>query len=127
MAINRLYSKQMKIDDMKEEKLLTKKQREELQSLIDEITKEAKKVYGTTDIAHTGVRYLFENGGDICLGGKVVGIEHPHHHDFLDIRLSPEETRDFFQKNNWNKVVDFQTPNPPHSQLISVQCLQNLA
>jgi|TARA_B100000424_G_scaffold219022_1_gene177444 hypothetical protein len=44
MAINRLYSKQMKIDDMKEEKLLTKKQREELQSLIDEITNDAKNL-----------------------------------------------------------------------------------
>ena len=75
---------------------------------------EAKKVYGTTDITHTGVRYLFENGGDICLGGKVVGVEHPHHHDFLDIRLGPAETRDFFQNNNWNKVVAFQTRNPMH-------------
>ncbi len=77
-------------------------------------TLEAKKVYGTTDITHTGVRYLFENGGDICLGGKVIGVEHPHHHDFLDIRLGPAETRDFFQNNNWNKVVAFQTRNPMH-------------
>ena len=75
---------------------------------------EAKKVYGTTDIFHVGVRYLYENGGDVCLGGKIVGVEHPHHHDFLDIRLSPEKTRDSFQKNNWNKVVAFQTRNPMH-------------
>ena len=75
---------------------------------------EAKKVYGTTDITHSGVRYLFENGGDFCLGGKVVGVEKPHHHDFLDIRLSPVETREYFENNNWNKVVAFQTRNPMH-------------
>ena len=79
-----------------------------------DIKLEAKKVYGTTDKSHVGVRYLYENGGDVCLGGKIVGVEHPHYHDFLDIRLNPEETRDFFQKNNWNKVVAFQTRNPMH-------------
>ena len=42
MAINRLYSKQLKIDDMSDDKLLTEKQRQELQSLIDEITEDAK-------------------------------------------------------------------------------------
>jgi len=75
---------------------------------------EAKKVYGTTDIAHTGVRYLFENGGDICLGGKVVGVEKPHHHDFLSDRLTPIETRKYFKDNEWDKIVAFQTRNPMH-------------
>jgi len=75
---------------------------------------EAKKVYGTTDKTHVGVRYLFENGGDVCLGGKVVGIEHPHHHDFLDIRLGPVETREYFENNGWDKIVAFQTRNPMH-------------
>ena len=75
---------------------------------------EAKKIYGTTDIAHTGVRYIFENGGDCCLGGKLIGIEKPHHHDFLDIRLDPLQTREYFKNNNWNKIVAFQTRNPMH-------------
>ena len=75
---------------------------------------EAEKVYGTTDITHTGVRYIFENGGDVCLGGKVVGIERPHHHDFLDIRLDPIETREYFKNNRWDKIVAFQTRNPMH-------------
>ena len=75
---------------------------------------EAKKVYGTTDITHTGVRYLFEDGGDICLGGKVIGVEKPHHHDFLDIRFDPTQTRQYFKDNNWNKIVAFQTRNPMH-------------
>jgi len=75
---------------------------------------EAQKVYGTTDITHTGVRYIFENGGDVCLGGEVIGVERPHHHDFLDIRLDPIETREYFKNNGWNKIVAFQTRNPMH-------------
>ena len=75
---------------------------------------EAQKVYGTTDITHTGVRYIFENGGDVCLGGKVIGIDRPHHHDFLDIRLDPIETREYFKINGWDKIVAFQTRNPMH-------------
>ena len=75
---------------------------------------EAIKVYGTDDKTHVGVRYLFENTGDICLGGKVTGVEQPHHHDFLDIRLGPQETRKYFKDNKWSKIVAFQTRNPMH-------------
>ena len=57
---------------------------------------------------------MFENTGDICLGGKVTGVEQPHHHDFLDIRLGPAETRQYFEDNNWSKIVAFQTRNPMH-------------
>ena len=75
---------------------------------------EATKVYGTDDKTHVGVRFLFENTGDICLGGKVTGVEQPHHHDFLDIRLGPAETRQYFEDKNWSKIVAFQTRNPMH-------------
>tara|TARA_Y100001970_G_scaffold30286_1_gene37577 strand:+ start:1046 stop:2764 length:1719 start_codon:yes stop_codon:yes gene_type:complete len=75
---------------------------------------EARKVYGTDDKTHVGVRFLFENTGEICLGGKVTGIEQPHYHDFLDIRLGPAETRQYFKDKNWSKIVAFQTRNPMH-------------
>ncbi len=75
---------------------------------------EAKKVYGTTDKAHVGVRHLIENTNDFCVGGSIIGIEQPHHHDFLDIRLNPKEVRQYFKDNNWHKVVAFQTRNPMH-------------
>ena len=89
MAINRLYSKQMKIDDMKEEKLLTKKQREELQSLIDEITKEAKKVY---DDYQT-------NESDIS--GSVV---HVHENSpYLDTEPGGDEP--LYSGSRWTKVL----------------------
>tara|TARA_R100001443_G_C3218425_1_gene145302 strand:- start:82 stop:360 length:279 start_codon:yes stop_codon:yes gene_type:complete len=89
MAINRLYSKQMKIDDMKEEKLLTKKQREELQSLIDEITREAKKVY---DDYQT-------NESDIS--GSVV---HVHENSpYLDTEPGGDEP--LYSGSRWTKVL----------------------
>ena len=89
MAINRLYSKQMKIDDIKEEKLLTKKQREELQSLIDEITKEAKKVY---DDYQT-------NESDIS--GSVV---HVHENSpYLDTEPGGDEP--LYSGSRWTKVL----------------------
>tara|TARA_B100000676_G_scaffold244324_1_gene246413 strand:- start:207 stop:1919 length:1713 start_codon:yes stop_codon:yes gene_type:complete len=75
---------------------------------------EVKKVYGTTDITHPGVRYIFENGGDFCLGGELIGVDRPHHHDFLADRLDPIQVRQFFEDNNWDKVVAFQTRNPMH-------------
>ena len=89
MAINRLYSKQMKIDDMKEEKLLTKKQREELQSLIDEITKEAKKVHDDYQA----------NESDIS--GSVV---HVHENSpYLDTEPGGDEP--LYSGSRWTKVL----------------------
>ena len=47
MAINRLYSKQLKLEDMfisGSRNQLTKKQEKELQKLADEVKIEAKKV-----------------------------------------------------------------------------------
>ena len=79
----------MKIDDMKEEKLLTKKQREELQSLIDEITKEAKKVY---DDYQT-------NESDIS--GSVV---HVHENSpYLDTENDGDEP--LYSGSRWTKVL----------------------
>jgi ATP sulfurylase (sulfate adenylyltransferase) len=76
--------------------------------------KEAKAVYGTTDINHFGVRMLLEQTGDVYLGGKVHGIELPQRYDFLDLRRTPEELRQWFKGNGWDRVVGFQTRNPMH-------------
>ena len=44
MAINRLYSKQIKIDDLANQSDLTEEQKQKLQPILDEIISEAKKV-----------------------------------------------------------------------------------
>jgi sulfate adenylyltransferase len=75
---------------------------------------EARKVYGTEDRTHFGVRVLFENTGDIYLGGSIQSIELPKKYDFLELRHTPQETRELFKKKGWNKVIGFQTRNPMH-------------
>ncbi|RIA56030.1 hypothetical protein [Dichotomicrobium thermohalophilum] len=49
-------------------------------------TREAQAVFGTTDVAHPGVRYLFDTAGEVYLGGRVIGIQPPVHYDFHHLR-----------------------------------------
>ena len=89
MAINRLYSKQMKIDDMKDDKLLNKKQQKELQSLIDEITKEAKNVKLDYETNKTDI------------SGSVVHIH--ENSPILDTELDSNEP--LYSGSRWTKVL----------------------
>lgn len=78
---------------------------------------EAKHIFGTDDDNHPYTKILkdqFNRGYTYYLGGDIIEGIIPPHYDFSDIRLSPKETKDFFKKNNWNKVVGFQTRNPMH-------------
>lgn len=75
--------------------------------------KEALGVFGTEDLAHPGVRALAE-AGDFCLAGPVRAIRLPEHHDFLEYRLTPAQTRAAFRERGWRTVVGFQTRNPIH-------------
>lgn len=75
--------------------------------------KEALEVYGTSDDKHPGVNRLYNNG-DVLLGGKISVLNRPKHKDFIKYRLDPADTRDFFRKKGWRRVVGFQTRNPVH-------------
>ncbi len=75
---------------------------------------EAAGVFGTTDEAHPGVRYLMHDAHPVYLGGKLAGIEPPIHYDFRLLRDSPAELRGRFRKLGWRRVVAFQTRNPMH-------------
>ena len=74
---------------------------------------EARSVFGTTDLAHPGVRALHEAGG-FCLAGPVRVIRLPRHRDFRRYRLTPAQTRAEFRRRGWRTVVGFQTRNPIH-------------
>jgi sulfate adenylyltransferase len=74
--------------------------------------KEASRVYGTTDRAHQGVNYLFNNEGYHYVGGKLEVLSLPLHFDFKQLRMSPQEVRSIYNKLGWQRVVGFQTRNP---------------
>ena len=74
---------------------------------------EALKVFGTTDLTHPAVNYLFNFAGDIYLGGTITGLQFPTYYDFRALRHTPNELRAVFNKLGWSKIVAFQT-NPLH-------------
>jgi sulfate adenylyltransferase len=75
--------------------------------------REAELVYRTTDLAHPGVRVLF-NQGDWLLGGKISLVNRPLELGFSQYRRDPAETRSLFRQRGWRRVVAFQTRNPVH-------------
>ncbi|CAJ0548263.1 Ff.00g050170.m01.CDS01 [Fusarium sp. VM40] len=75
---------------------------------------EAKKVFGSDDDTHPGVKYLFDTAKEFYVGGKLEAINKLEHYDFLDLRFTPTELRAHFNKLGWEKVVAFQTRNPMH-------------
>jgi sulfate adenylyltransferase len=77
-------------------------------------TREALKVFGTTDLMHPAVNYLFSKVQPVYIGGHLEGIEPPIHYDFKHLRDSPAELREHFEKWGWKRIVAFQTRNPMH-------------
>lgn len=76
--------------------------------------KEARTVYETTSTEHVGVRYLMHKAGAYYLGGNIVGVDTVDRFDFIPYRFTPVELREWFAKNNWTKIIGFQTRNPIH-------------
>jgi sulfate adenylyltransferase len=74
--------------------------------------KEASLVYGTTNIAHQGVKYLMNAEGDYYIGGKLEVLSIPLHFDFKQLRMTPQEIRRVYQKLKWKRILGFQTRNP---------------
>ncbi len=75
---------------------------------------EAMKVYGTIDKLHPGVKYLFDDTGEVYLGGRVERIAQWPVRDFEHLRFGPTELKEFFRANGRDKVIAFQTRNPMH-------------
>ena len=75
---------------------------------------EARSVYGTRDVHHPGVDYLFNHSGSHYIGGTLEGIQLPLHSAFKRLRHTPAEMRRLFKKLGWRRVVGFHTRNPLH-------------
>lgn len=75
---------------------------------------ECHTVFGTTDIAHPGVKMVMEQG-EINLAGPVkVFSQGAFPEKYKDIYMTPAETRALFEAKGWKTVVAFQTRNPMH-------------
>ncbi len=75
---------------------------------------EAQQVYGTTEVKHPGVHYLFNICKRYYLGGKVEMVRLPVHFDSRQLRKTPREIRELFNKLGWQRVVGFYTRQPIH-------------
>jgi sulfate adenylyltransferase len=49
-----------------------------------------------------------------CVGGRLEGLELPHHYDFRLLRLTPDELRQQFLRFGWRNVAAFQTASVMH-------------
>ncbi|MBG9944090.1 sulfate adenylyltransferase [Brevibacillus formosus] len=75
--------------------------------------REAELVFRTVDLAHPGVKKLFEKP-NLYVGGPVEILQKPQPERFSDFYLTPAETRERFREKGWKTVVGFQTRNPVH-------------
>jgi 3'-phosphoadenosine 5'-phosphosulfate synthase len=73
---------------------------------------EANGVYGTTDLAHPGVRVL-QDSGRWALTGTVTALARPSS-GFPEYDLTPAQVRAVKAARAWKTMVGFQTRNPVH-------------
>ena len=79
-----------------------------------DLLEECKYVLGTDDSNHPYHSIIMENKGKRYIGGKVTKIRLPLHYDFMDLRYTPDQTKEYFKQKGWTTVIGFQTRNPLH-------------
>jgi sulfate adenylyltransferase len=79
-----------------------------------DLAAEALAVFGTSSLEHPGVSTLLHSGHAFVASGHLEVLRLPAHHDFVDLRLTPAQTRARFEALGWSRVLAFQTRNPMH-------------
>lgn len=77
-------------------------------------TFEAKQVYGTQSLDHSGVAYLMEQTQAVYISGILQVVQLPEHYVFSTFRHTPQALRHLFTAMSWNKVLGYQTSTPIH-------------
>ncbi|TDQ42726.1 sulfate adenylyltransferase [Aureibacillus halotolerans] len=83
------------------------------ETYIPDLENEAAHVYRTTDLEHPGVKKLFDRG-NVYVAGRIILTKKQRDPLFEDVTLEPIQTRSYFQRKGWKKIVGFQTRNPIH-------------
>jgi sulfate adenylyltransferase len=78
-----------------------------------DLKKEALEVYKTDELAHPGVKRLFERG-PVYVAGDIVLVKKTEKGLFSDVWFEPKDTRKLFEEKEWKTIVGFQTRNPIH-------------
>ena len=117
LDVNRQFSQKINID---EEIILCDQEGFQISRMIVEsiwepdLQKEAELTYGTSDRIHPAVNYLFNQGKNVYIGGKIKKLRMPIHYDYKHYRLTPNAAKLKFKDLGWTKIIAFQTRNPLH-------------
>ncbi|NDB61514.1 sulfate adenylyltransferase [bacterium] len=93
-----------------------------------DLLEECRYVLGSDDSNHPYHSIIMSNKGKQYIGGKVtkirlpadqrlrssLSVNLPLHYDFMDLRYTPEQTKEYFKQKGWNTIIGFQTRNPLH-------------
>jgi sulfate adenylyltransferase len=78
-----------------------------------DLSEVAEKVFGTQDLRHPLVAEM-HRWGKLNISGRLQVLQLPRHYDFLELRLTPAQTRARLEEFSHSNVVAFQTRNPLH-------------